>query len=63
VLLKYSPVNYLNEFVRKNWQSEITKKWLPGKLNVLAMDGGSKDEITKELSKNYASPETLQLLS
>ena len=36
----------------KNWQSEITKKWLPGKLNVLAMDGGSREEIEKELS-NY----------
>ena len=33
----------------KNWQSEIEKKWLPGKLKTLAMDGGSKESITSEL--------------
>lgn len=33
----------------KNWANEL-KKWLQGKVNPLAMDGGSKDEIDKKLS-------------
>jgi len=32
----------------KNWYNELNK-WLNGKINPLAMDGGSKDEIDKKL--------------
>ncbi len=34
----------------KNWANEI-EKWLKGKVNSLAMDGGSKEEIDKKLSE------------
>jgi len=33
----------------KNWYNEINK-WLPNKINPLAMDGGSKEKIDKDLS-------------
>ena len=32
----------------KNWDNEINK-WLPGKLSPLAMDGGTKDQIDRDL--------------
>ena len=33
----------------KNWYNEINK-WLPNKINPLAMDGGSKETIDRDLS-------------
>jgi hypothetical protein len=37
-------------FSVKNWYNEINK-WLPNRLNPLAIDGGTKDEIDKNLGK------------
>ena len=33
----------------KNWDNEINK-WLPNKVNTLAMDGGKKEDIDKNLA-------------
>jgi hypothetical protein len=34
----------------KNWYNEINK-WLPNRLNPLAIDGGTKEEIDKNLGR------------
>lgn len=36
----------------QNWANEINK-WLGGKINSLAIDSGSKDEIDRNLSKIF----------
>jgi DNA repair and recombination RAD54-like protein len=36
----------------KNWYNELNK-WLQGKVNPLAMDGGSKDKIDTKLSISF----------
>ena len=36
----------------RNWYNEINK-WLPNRINALAMDGGTKTEIDKNLSRSF----------
>jgi hypothetical protein len=45
----------MNVFSVKNWYNEINK-WLPNRLNPLAIDGGTKDEIDKNLGKAQVFP-------
>ena len=45
---------FLSNFLfLQNWYNEI-RKWLGGKINPLAVDSGTKDEIDKNLGKNLA---------
>ena len=46
--MKFLFFNIIN--MVQNWYNELNK-WLNGKINSLAMDGGSKDEIDTKLSK------------
>ncbi len=39
-------------FLLQNWANEI-HKWLGGRINVLAIDSGTKDEIDKNLGKVF----------
>ena len=45
----------------KNWYNEINK-WLPNRLNPLAIDGGTKDEIDKNLGKLSGSELRIRIL-
>ena len=40
----------------RNWYNEINK-WLPNRINALAMDGGTKAEIDKNLSTFFLESE------
>jgi hypothetical protein len=51
LVVSYDVFNFhINVFSVKNWYNEINK-WLPNRLNPLAIDGGTKDEIDKNLGK------------